>query len=268
MTYPVLGIVSDTARGEGAAPLLRALFDRCHMVAWHPGLPVNAILATSWRAPRLRDATREAKGRLVVWDDPADSVSAEWRARASLVVATPDPAVDVRHYRAIAPFMRERWRGRFGIEVPVEMPEGLTWRQQRTFLSLCPAVVATGTISIDALAFATPLVTDAATARLLGGTDGLDIAVCDDRSAAVAMAALLGADHRRAAAMGHAGRRLVEARHDLSGAAAAVAHALAWRAPRSRVLAHLADLPTPPLSRPITRAEARLGELSPLGRTA
>ena len=262
MTHPVLGVTADVQRADATAPLLRALFDRCHIVAWHPGLPVDAVFATSWRAPRLREAIRETAGRLVLWDDPNDPAPEEWRERAVLVVATPDPAVDVRHYRAIAPFMRERWRGRFAIDIPVEVPDGLTWRQQRTFLSLCPAVIATGTIALDALAFATPLVTDSATARLLSGTDGVDMLVCDgDRARAAAMARALGADHRRAAAIGHAGRRLVEQRHDLSTAAVAVARSLGWPSPASRVLAHLAGLPTPPLSRAITRAEARIGEL-------
>jgi hypothetical protein len=262
MRSPALGVVSHVKRADAAAPLLRALFDQCHVVAWHPGLPVDALFATSWRAPRLREATREAGGRLVLWHDPSDPAPAEWSERAVLVVATPDPAVDVRHYRAIAPFMRERWRGRFGIDVPVEMPDGLSWRQQRTFLSLCPAVVATGTTALEALAFATPLVTDTPTARLLAGTDGVDMLVCDGgRASAGAMASGLGADHRSAAAIGHAGRRLVEDRHDLSVAAATVARSLGWPSPGSRVLAHLAGLPTPPLSRPITRAEARIGEL-------
>ena len=175
MRSPVLGVVSHVQRAEAAAPVLRALFDRCHVVAWHPGLPVDAIFATSWRAPRLREATHEAGDRLVLWRDPVDPAPPEWSERAALVVATPDPAVDARHYRAIAPFMRERWRGRFGIDVPVEMPDGLSWRQQRTFLSLCPAVVATGTTALEALAFATPLVTDTPTARLLAGTDGIDM---------------------------------------------------------------------------------------------
>ena len=262
MRSPVLGVVSDVQRAEAAAPVLRALFDRCHVVAWHPGLPVDAIFATSWRAPRLREAIREAGDRLVLWRDPVDPAPPEWSERAALVVATPDPAVDVRHYRAIAPFMRERWRGRFNIDVPVEMPSGLSWRQQRTFLSLCPAVVATGTTALEALAFATPLVTDTPTARLLAGTDGVDMRVCDgDRASAASMASVLGADHRTAAAIGHAGRRLVEEVHDLSIVAATVARALGWPPPASRVLAHLADLPTPALSRPITRAEARIGEL-------
>ena len=63
MRSPVLGVVSHVQRAEAAAPVLRALFDRCHVVAWHPGLPVDAIFATSWRAPRLREApARPATG--------------------------------------------------------------------------------------------------------------------------------------------------------------------------------------------------------------
>ena len=208
-------------------------------------MPRRRLASRAARRCDLRDVV-DHRDRLVLWRDPVDPAPPEWSERAALVVATPDPAVDVRHYRAIAPFMRERWRGRFGIDVPVEMPHGLSWRQQRTFLSLCPAVVATGTTALEALAFAAPLVTDTPTARLLAGTDGVDMLVCDDgRGAATAMASALGADHRSAAAIGHAGRRLVEDHCDLSVAAAAVARALGW-----------------PLSRAITRAEARVGELS------
>ena len=160
--------------------------------------------------------------------------------------------------------MRERWRGRFDIELPVELPTGLSWRQRRTFLALCPAVVATGTTALEALAFATPLVTDSATASLLGGTDRADMLVSDgdSQTQTVALAEDLGDDHRRAAALGRAGRRLVEERHDLSRSADAVTRALGWVGEVRRVTAHLGDLPTPPLSRPITRAEARVAELS------
>ncbi len=78
----------------------------------------------------------------------------------------------------------------------------------------------------------------------------------------VALAEDLGDDHRRAAALGRAGRRLVEERHDLSRSADAVTRALGWVGEVGRVTAHLGDLPTPPLSRPITHAEARVAELS------
>ena len=262
MTFPTLGVVTGIARADAAAPLLRALFDRCRVIAWHPGLPVDAVFVTSWRSPRALEATKEAGGRMVLWDDPADPPPADWHQRATLTTSAPDPALDTRQYRALAPFMRERWRGRFDIRVPVEMPRSVTWRQRRTFLALCPAVVATGTTALEALAFATPLVTDGATAALLGGTDGLDMIVCDGgRADAVVLANALGADHRRGAALGHAGRLLVEDRHDLSRPARAVARALGWHEPGGAVAAHLGGLPTPPLSRPITRAEARLAEL-------
>ena len=263
MRFPTLGIVSDVSRADATAPLLHALFDRCHVVAWHPGLPVDAVFVTSWRAPRALDAAKEARGQLVLWDDPNDPAPEVWRQRAIATVSTPDPAIDVRQYRALAPFMRERWRSRFDIRVSVELPVALPWRQRRTFLALCPAVVATGPTALEALAFATPLVTDTATAAWLGGNDGVDMLVFDGtHSEAVSLAEDLGSDHRRGAAIGRAGRRLVEDRHDLSRIAARVARALGWPTDTSRIAAHLGDLPTPPLSRPITRAEARIGELS------
>jgi hypothetical protein len=263
MTFPRLGVVTGPERADAVAPLLQALSDRCHVVAWHPGLPVDAVFVASWRAPRALDASKEAGGRVVLWDDAGNPPPEEWRDRATITISTPELAVDVRLFRATAPFMRERWRGRFEIELPVELPTGLSWRQRRTFLALCPAVVATETTALEALAFATPLVTDSATASLLGGTDRADMLVSDDsQSQQVALAEDLGDDHRRAAALGRAGRRLVEERHDLSRSADAVTRALGWVGEVGPVTAHLGDLPTPPLSRPITRAEARVAELS------
>ena len=208
MTFPRLGVVTGAERADAVAPLLQALSDRCHVVAWHPGLPVDAVFVASWRAPRALDASKEAGGRVVLWDDAGDPPE-EWRDRATITISTPELAVDVRLFRATAPFMRERWRGRFDIELPVELPTGLSWRQRRTFLALCPAVVATGTTALEALAFATPLVTDSATASLLGGTDRADMLVSDEsQTQKVALAEDLGDDHRRAAALGRAGRRL------------------------------------------------------------
>ena len=123
MTFPRLGVVTGVERADAVAPLLQALFDRCHVVAWHPGLPVDAVFVASWRAPRALEATREVRGRLVLWET-RDPPPQEWRERATLTISTPDPAVDVRHFRATAPFIRERWRGRFEIELPVELPYG------------------------------------------------------------------------------------------------------------------------------------------------
>ncbi len=260
MNVPVLGLVSDVERADAVAPLLQTLSDRCRIAAWRPGLVVDAVLVSSWRAPAARRAAGARPGRVALWEDPADPAPDDWRRRATVTVTPPDPAVDVRAFRAVAPFLRARWRERFAIDVPVQMPDGLTWRQRRTFLSLCPAVVATGMTAIEALAFATPLVTDTATARLLGGRHDIDLVICDD-DRATSLAEALGADHRRGASLGHRGRRLVEERHDLARVADGIAHALGWRSLAGPVTRHLVDLPTPPLSRPITRAEARLAEL-------
>ena len=123
----------------------------------------------------------------------------------------PAPGIDLRLYRALAPFLRARWRDKFRIDTPVEVPPDLSWRQRRTLLALCPAVAATGTTALEALAFATPLVTDEETATELGGTPGIDMLVCTDRAAAAQIAAELGRDHRRTRQRSsHAGRRLAE----------------------------------------------------------
>ena len=72
MTFPRLGVVTGAERADAVAPLLQALSDRCHVVAWHPGLPVDAVFVASWRAPRALDASKEAGGRVVLWDDVGD----------------------------------------------------------------------------------------------------------------------------------------------------------------------------------------------------
>ena len=268
MSFPTLGLVSDVRRADDVAPILRAMADRCRVVAWHPGLPVDAVFVTSRRAPRALDAARAVGGRMALWHaagDPPESF-----ANAAITIGTSDtadirvpaPGIDLRLFRALAPFLRERWRNKFRIDAPVEVPSDLSWRQRRTLLALCPAVAATGTTALEALAFATPLVTDVATAAERGGTPGGDRWDCADRAGAVELAVELGGDHRRAAAVGRAGRRLAEQRHDLALPATALATAFGWPQRGDVISTHLADLPTPPLARPFTRAAARVGELS------
>jgi hypothetical protein len=230
---------------------------------------VDAVFVLSARAPRAAEAIRAVDGRAALWASWSDLSSEPLRAKAAVSVGfvdsdirVPDPGIDLRHYRALAPFLRQRWRNKFVLTVPVEMPDGLRWRQRRTFLALCPALAATGPVALEALAFGTPLVTDDATAQLLGGTHGLDLLAVRTREERRDLAIGLGCDHRRAAAIGRAGRRLAEQRHDLSPAASALAHALGFPRRDDLVAAHLADLPTPPLARPFTRAAARIGELS------
>jgi len=113
MSAPRLGVLTGVAGADAIAPLLCALSDRCDVTAWEPGLRVDAVLAVSWRAPLLREATREAANRLVLWDDPADPAPAEIRERSTVTVFGPDPCVDARAHRAVPPFLRARWRARF-----------------------------------------------------------------------------------------------------------------------------------------------------------
>ncbi len=211
MSFPRLGLVSDVRRADDVAPLLRTMSDRCRVVAWHPGLLVDAVFVASSRAPRALEAARSAGGRMALWhgaeDPPLESI-----VKSGITIGpddtadirVPAPGIDLRLYRALAPFLRARWRDKFRIDTPVEVPPDLSWRQRRTLLALCPAVAATGTTALEALAFATPLVTDEETATELGGTPGIDMVVCTDRAAAAQIAAELGRDHRRAAAIGRA----------------------------------------------------------------
>ena len=177
----------------------------------------------------------------------ATPLPAEWRDRAVLVVATPDPAVDLRHYRAIAPFMRERWRGpvrhrRAGRDarwpvvaaaahVPLALPRGRCDRNDRA-RGACVRHSARHRRA-DRRLLQAPTASTCSSATTIG-------------QARPRWRVALGADHRSAAAIGHAGRRLVEERHDLSVAAAAVVSC-------ARLAAHLRRgcSRTSPISRPL-----------------
>ena len=204
---------------------------------------------------------KEAGGRLVLWDDAGDPPPQEWRERATITISTPDPAVDVRHFRAIAPFMRERWRGRFEIELPVELPDG----PHLAAAAHVPRAVSSGRCNRNHCARGAGL-------RDATGDGHGDCLSCSAAPTAPTCSCSTVSVETRSRWPRHSGATideaprsdtpdavLVEARHDLSRSADAVTRALGWVGPVGRVTAHLGDLPTPPLSRPITRAEARVG---------
>ena len=156
-------------------------------------------LATSWRAPRLREATREANGRLVLWDDPIDPVpgnggsALSWPSprpiRRSTCGTTGPRAV---HARALARPIRHRRAGRDArwpvVAAAAHVPLAL------------PAVVATGTIALEALAFATPARHRHVDSSAVGGHRRRRHARLRRRSGKCGRDGdALGADHRRAA---------------------------------------------------------------------
>lgn len=219
-----------------------------------------AWLATAWRAPFLDRAL--ASGRPVaVWAaGPADvdaitALAGHAAARRAAGSAVPEPIVvtddpdlaelhgvmhvtgdvlDVAAFPPVTPFVRSRWRRAAGLpqtfvvvvdDAGGDGPSSVPYDLVPTALALASAAVVCGPRLAEAMAWATPCVTDAASAAALGAVDGSEVAIGGDRAGRREAAHLLAADVRRAASLGRGGRRLVE-RRDTAGAARRLARRL------------------------------------------
>ncbi|HEX2736967.1 MAG TPA: glycosyltransferase [Acidimicrobiia bacterium] len=240
MTPPLIELLV----GRDTPPMARELVTRvsraCMVRASDRALgPAAARVATSARAPGLAAAMHDRATPLAVVVARDEDVSSELRDRAELLI-TDDPArveqlgprallapahpVDAERHLAIAPFLRERWRRRLRLPSPFTVvsgfpsPTGLRPETEATALALASAAAVRGSTTLVALALGTPVVTDAATAALLGATDGHDVLVAS-ASNAVEVAGGLAADIVEAARLGREARALVERRHDVGDVA-------------------------------------------------
>lgn len=257
--------------------LVRELGRWCVPVSPEPGTEPDAYLAASPRAHRLTDALRTGKPTAVWIDD--DDPPGTLRPAATLLLTAdirlagndrylfvpPDGGLDVDAIPPVPPFLRARIRRREGLPSRMvvdlrrgELPEELV----PAALSVCSACVATGGAVEQALARATPTVTDADSAAALGARAGIEVAVGEDGEL-TALAEELASDERAAAALSRAGRRLVESRRRRSHVAPALAAALGlFVAPgsRPRIDAVLDTMNTP--ARALIRSRVRIA-LSP-----
>ena len=234
-------------------------------------------LLVGLRAPAAwGDAVRSLAGyaEAVVADPRVDEMDA-WlasspdapgldRARASgkpvVVLPAGGPAapagIDVRSCRPVTPFVRARWRRRFGLPADLvvdaaAIPEDL----RSTAFAVAAAVVATDPDALlEALAWAAPCVTDVAGAEGVGAQPDVEVVVGDAQDARS-----LAADERRAACVGRAGRRLVERRHDPVQAALELRRQLGVTAGPPPVARRLDELWTPPDARIRRRAAEAWG---------
>lgn len=256
---------------------------RSHAVFAHDeGLrPPAAVLSrpgSPWPPPRKWQAP-------VAWwvDDPADlPASLPPRVRLLLtarddvdaavpVIVVPSPSIDGSEWRPVAPFVRARWRRRFGLPdglvAVVGVPGGRPMDDQTAAdaLFLCAAAVVGPSHVLRALALGTPTVCDAATAEVAGAVDGEHVVVATG-DAARAAAEDLAAHGDRAALLARAGRRLVEVRNDMVGVARRLGAALALEPVggplRSRVPSALAELGTPLGAGVVGRVSDALASLS------
>ncbi len=268
MTPPLIELLVGRDTSSMARELVTRVCRSCMVRASDRALgSVAARVATSARAPGLAAAMHDRATPLAVVVARDEAVSSELRDRAELLI-TDDPArveqlgprgllapahsVDTERHLAIAPFLRERWRRRLRLPSPFTVvlgfpsPTGLRPETEATALALASAAAVRGSSTLVALALGTPVVTDAATAALLGATDGHDVLVAP-ASNAVEVAGGLAADMVEAARLGREARALVERRHDVGAVA-------------RTMLARLGVVLTPPAV-PLGSLQLRLDEL-------
>ena len=272
MTPPVLGLLVDRPAADPLVALLSELRRWAHPAV--PGPGVGA--ATAWLATSPRIDVPDDRPA-AVWVEDADEAAAA-RSQDLVLAATerlgallvPTTCLNLNGMHPITPFVRARWRQRHGLPsslVAVVGDDGASVDGKSvsddlvpTLLALVSAAAVTGSALSAALAWATPCVTDAASAASLGAIDGEHVVVAQDR---LHEATVLAGDEARAAALGRRGRRLTETR-SLRHVAAAVAGRLGLvesAGPVLGLMARLNELDTPAASRVRDRAADALAGL-------
>ena len=282
------------APGLGTAPPLAGLLGRLarrHAVYAHdPGLgPPAAVLtrpASRWPVPRdaavawwiehpaeVPDVAPN-RVRLILTPRPVVEASPALSDLFVPVEVVPAPSIDGTTWRPVAPFVRARWRRRLGLpdvlvaKVGTPGAPAMEERTANDALFLCSAAVVGPGHVLRALALGTPTVCDAATADIIGAVDGTHVIVAGLEQAP-SVAAELGADLVRAAALSRAGRRLIEERHDVAAAARRVATWLdlppVGAPPVAALATVLDDLGTPPDATVVARVAGAVGVLGPGG---
>lgn len=291
MSGPILELLVTPGTGARIAPLVRRLASWCDPRAPDRSLDAPAArLASSWRAPGLERALADGQPPVALWVTGLAEVEAagSMLGRCRVVVTDhpqvathldavviPHPALDPAEHRPVTPFVRARWRRRLDLAdtLVVDVRAGhaggpsLPDRLVPTALAVAAAAVVDDRWIDVALALGTPVVTDASSARRIGATDGIEVVTASPEEC-WETARALARDLPRAAALGRAGRRHCEHRHDLRTPAAEVAGLLGLAAPdldaERIVRRHLSELWTPADARVAARASAALAGFVPL----
>ena len=289
VTLPLLGLAVTREPADDLLPLLGRLSRWCRPRLPDPALgPAVAVLATDpladvpdgvplavlvRREQDLEVGCAPLAVRILTRDE---AVLARAGSRAAWLPLVAQPP-GVRH---LPPWVRARVRTARGLpEQPVLLLRdgALVWQPTPqepgqpvadvltgTAMATAAAAALTGAAAASALAWGTPLVTDAATAAELGAVDGRDVLVVDgsDEERALASSRLAG-DDRLAAALSLSGRRLAERRHDLSRTAAELARALLPVASAARGQVALDELDTPAGARVRARYDEAVAAVLP-----
>jgi hypothetical protein len=242
---PTVGILVDGPTPAPFSDFVAELSRWCVPVAWRHGMG----LPVAWITNSL-DITAPAGRPTAIWTDGGVEVGG--------TTIPFDARIDIGDAVALTPFVRSRYRRGRGLpdDLVVDLTsDAIPNRLRTTAIAAASAAIAIGEEAlVHALSWGTPTVTDRASADAIGAHDGVHVVITDDRHGA---ALALGRDHRKATALGRAGRRLLETRFDRVAPARRVAALLGLRGitPEQRVDAVLDELATPVGAR--IRARAR-----------
>jgi hypothetical protein len=271
--WPVLELLFEPGGGDELSALVRSLAEVCRPTAPDHTLSGAARLLSSPLAPESYLLRRDpAVPYAVVVRDRTELDHPVSAGAACLVTLGEDALVTAAGDRGVrlSPFAL---RARQVLPVPASVRSDLRRahrlpdhyvvtsgrpaaptlgaRALATAIRVAAVADVCGELVVEAMALGTPVVTDEATARLVGAVDGVHVLVAEASSSA-RVAASLAADPDRCAALGRAGRQLVEERHDADRTARTVAAALGLplpadtpAAPGLRLGDRLAELGTP-----------------------
>jgi len=260
LTKPLLGII---ARGDVPEPLHRLLVACCADALPATYDPAHAALfecAVVASPELLDDAPRGV--RLAVWVDAVTDMEAlAPRTEVAAIVASNDEIVAAAGARGILvapgaepqlatrfvpPAVRARLRAARGLPahaVAVIDDDGAEWCDEPvaddvrdTALACAAVAVVRGAWALRAMAWGTPLVTDAATCAALGAVDGRDLVVA--RADPCATVEALLDDSAQLARLSWKARRFYERHHDLRSAVTQLLGML-----------HIPNVMTPPTAR-------------------
>ncbi len=290
--WPVLELLFEPGAGNDLALLVRALANRCRPTAPDHTVFGAARLLSSPQVPEsylVRQTPRVPYAVVVRRIEELDHpVAVGATALVTIGIETTeddDRAVPLSPYalrtRSVLPMpleLRSRMRRAHRLPEALVVTLGrpgaapLNGPNLATALRLAAVANVVGPSAIEAMALATPVVTDPATAAMLGAVDGTHVVVAEGASGARIAADLAAeslTDPTRAAVLGRAGRRLVEQHHDADRTAEGLCAALGLVAPSATPAAagirlgdRLAQMGTP-AGHPI---ELQLADrLAPLG---
>jgi hypothetical protein len=292
---PVLELLFEPGAGDELAALVRSLAEVCRPTAPDHTTIGAARLLSSPLAPESYLLQREPRLPYAVVVRDRSELEHPVSAAATCLVTPDDDLSRAAGERAV-PLSPHSLRAREILPVPSfvrselrrahRLPDDLVVtvgrpgapalgdRSLATALRVAAVADVSGPRAVEALALATPVVTDVATAELLGAADGVQVVVAD-ASSSQRVAAELAADPVRCALLGRAGRQLVESRHDADRTARQLAAGLGLPSPSATPAApglrlgdRVGELGTPSGHPLELQLAERLGDLGVAPRTA